>query len=356
MSKILLPTHHFTFEEIQKGQWSEEDPYFRDSLLFCQEWLNGQDTFELMTSGSTGTPKKILVNRLQMEISAKATGSFFGIERRSKIFCCLHTGMIAGKMMLVRGLCWNAEILLVKPQENPLSELKMTETIDFAAMVPMQVKACLEQDLPKLQKIKTLIIGGAPSAPALIEQILEAGLNAYQTYGMTETVSHIALAKIKQAPLVYTVLPGVEIGTDHEQRLWIKAPMAREEILQTNDLVEILNNSQFRWLGRADFTINSGGIKIQPEILESKIQPTLEKPLGGKPFFISGIPDEKLGEKLVLVLESENLGMEFSQKLLQELKNILPKYHIPKAVFYVTPFVRTASGKINRPQTLKNIP
>lgn len=356
MSKILLPTHHFTFEEIQKGQWSEEDPYFKDSLLFCQQWLNGQETFELMTSGSTGTPKKIQVNRLQMEISAKATGSFFGIEQGSMILCCLHTGMIAGKMMLVRGMCWNAEILLVKPQENPLSELEMTETIDFAAMVPMQVKACLEQDLSKLQKMKTLIIGGAPSSPALVEQIVAAGLNAFQTYGMTETVSHIALAKMVQAPLVYSILPGVEIGTDKEQRLWIKAPMAKEDFLQTNDLVELLNDSQFTWLGRADFTINSGGIKIQPEVLESQIQPILEKLLSGKPFFLSGIPDDKLGEKLVLVLESEDLGMEFSLGVLEELKNTLPKYHIPKAVFYVNPFVRTASGKINRPQTLNNIP
>jgi O-succinylbenzoic acid--CoA ligase len=354
MGKIIIENRTYGFDEIKEGNWLENDPYFHQALTFCQLWLKGATVFEMPTSGSTGEPKDIQVNRKQMEISAAATRDFFQIPKGAKMLCCLNIWMVAGKMMLVRAMEWEAELYLVKPSDNPLLELYLE--FDFAAMVPLQVSACLENEktVPVLKKIKHLIIGGAPSSPTLIQNILNSGIRAYQTYGMTETVSHIALAKINREELVYEVLPGVEIGTDQEQRLWIKAPMASHQILQTNDLVKMIDKSHFQWLGRADFTINSGGIKLQPELMEPKIAPAFEAIFGHQHFFLFGKEDERLGQKLVLVIGHEDKDVTKEQLLRNALKNLFNRYHLPKEILYVKEFVKTASGKINRPATFKN--
>lgn len=354
MGKIIIENRTYGFEAIRGGNWSENDPYFHQALTFCQMWLNGAVLFEMPTSGSTGEPKDILVNREQMEISAAATRDFFQIQPGAKLLCCLNVWMVAGKMMLVRAMEWEGELYLVKPSDNPLLDINME--FDFAAMVPLQVSACLEnkKTVPFLKKIKHLIIGGAASSPTLIQKMLSSGIPAYQTYGMTETVSHIALAKITEEELVYEVLPGVEIGTDKEQRLWIKAPMAAHQILQTNDLVKMIGEKHFQWLGRADFTINSGGIKLQPELMEPKMAPAFEAIFGHQHFFLFGKEDERLGQKLVLVIGHKEKDSKKEQLLQEVLKSLFNRYHLPKEILYVREFVKTSSGKINRPATLKN--
>ncbi|MFD2203207.1 AMP-binding protein [Shivajiella indica] len=353
MGKIIIREQEFSFEQIKTGNWSAQDPYFAQALYFCKDWLTGKTEFELSTSGSTGTPKTIQVNRNQMEISAKATRDFFGIEKDAKLLCCLNTEMIAGKMMLVRGMEWEAYIYLIKPQSNPLEELN--QIFDFAAMVPLQVDTCLQNPdtYLKMQQIINLIIGGAPSSRSLLEKIAEMRLNAYQTYGMTETVSHIALAKIEGAELVYKVLPGVQIGVDQSNRLWVKAPMAKENILQTNDVVELLNSQLFKWIGRADFTINSGGIKLQPEILEPKMADAIFPVFGKVDFFLIGKEDEKLGQKTVLVIEHPKDEKKASD-LIIELKKGLERYQVPKEILFNPSFTKTESGKINRIASYKN--
>jgi len=353
MGKIILEINSYTFNQIQQGNWEEEDLYINNALLFCQSWLLGQDSFILQTSGSTGTPKAISLDRRQMEISATATAKFFGTEKHPHLLCCLNTAMIAGKMMLVRALVWDADLYLTKPKENPLEDQWLDVDFDFAAMVPMQAAACLSQvsSKEKLKKTKTLIIGGAPSPSSLLVELVKENINAFQTYGMTETVSHIALAKIGSSNLVYETLPGVVIGTDPEGRLWIEAPMAKEKRLQTNDLVNILDENHFLWLGRNDFTINSGGIKITPEVLEPLIAPFLAKVFGTSAFFLFGKEDQKLGEKLVLVIETDFIKKEKAQELLVSLSGSLEKYQIPKEILSVPEFVKTPSGKINRKAT-----
>jgi O-succinylbenzoic acid--CoA ligase len=355
MGKIILENREYDFEQIKNGHWREDDSYVHQALTFCQQWLKGVQEFELKTSGSTGKPKAIRILRKQMEISAEATKAFFNIDPWSILFCCLNTDLIAGKMMLVRAMEWNADLILTKPKENPLEDLWSDFSIDFAAMVPLQVATCMAKDLSlqKLKNIRNLIIGGAPSSESLRGRIVSEKINAYQTYGMTETVSHIALAPITTDDLLYQVLPGVSIGTDSSGCLWINAPTANEEILETNDLVELLNKSQFKWLGRSDFTINSGGLKIQPELLEPQLLPYITKHFGDISFFICGIKDEKLGQKLVLVLECKDAEANEIKRLKLDLSSNLPKYHVPKEILTIEKFKRTESEKINRLETIK---
>jgi O-succinylbenzoic acid--CoA ligase len=356
MGKIILEKNTYSFDQILNGDWEKEGLYINQALEFCQNWLKGQNSFALQTSGSTGTPKSITVERSQMEISAAATGNFFAIQKHPLLLCCLNTEMIAGKMMLVRAMEWDADLILTKPKENPLEDLWIDAEFDFVAMVPMQVASCLSQDftLQKLKKIKTLVVGGAPSPKSLLEKISKEKISAYQTYGMTETVSHIALAKITGTELVYETLPGVTIGTDTEKKLWIEAPMAKEKRLQTNDLVEILDAKHFTWIGRSDFTINSGGIKIQPEVLEAQMSPLVSMFFGTSSFFLSSLADEKLGQKLILVIESIHPEKQKAQELLHLMERSFHKYQIPKEVIFVKEFVKTLSNKINKSETLKS--
>ncbi|MFD2034812.1 AMP-binding protein [Belliella marina] len=353
MGKLIFKDQIYTFGQIQAGEWQENDPYIVQSLTFCKDWLNGKQEFDMQTSGSTGLPKKLTLYRSQMEISAAATKAFFKIEKGVSLLVCINTEMIGGKMMLVRGLCWHADIHLCLLESNPFNQISPKLNIGFCAMVPLQVEACLAEDFSSkiLSKIGVLIIGGAPASDSLMQKIKSNGINAFQTYGMTETVSHIALAKIDGQELRYQTLPNVTIGTDEEKRLWIEAPMAKEKRLQTNDLVEIVGDGIFRWIGRADFTINSGGIKIQAELLEAEISKYVASVFGNIAYFLFGQEDEKLGQKMVLFLETSASQKHQAQKLLGILKDKMKKYHSPKEVFLIEEFVKTTSGKINRTKT-----
>lgn len=328
--------------------------FAKEALQFCKEWISGKSTFTQQTSGSTGVPKEIQVSRAQMIASAKGTQDFFQTDENTRLLCCLDPRYIAGKMMLVRAMVWDCPIELIEPRSNPLSEVN--EVPDFVAMVPMQVEACLHDrySLEKLKKIKHLIIGGAPISSGLKDQLLKNGIQAYQTYGMTETVSHIALAKITAGELTYRLLPGIEYGLDGRNALWIKSASSNNELVQTNDLVELVAQHSFRWLGRADFVINSGGVKLHPEILEAKAEAAVHSLYPQSAFFFFGQKDEKLGEKLCLLIEAKG-DSENTSKLLIALKKVMGKYEVPKNIFTVSEFSRTPSGKINRLKTIDRL-
>ncbi|GAB3222785.1 AMP-binding protein [Algoriphagus aestuariicola] len=323
------------------------------ALAFCKAWLSGDQTFFQQTSGSTGAPKRIELTRDQMQASATATGAFFKTTSDTRLLCCLSPEYIAGKMMLVRAMVWNCPVWLVEPSGNPLEDLGFIP--DFVAMVPLQVEKSLNnpKSLDILKKVGNLIIGGVQTSELLKKQLAENQILAWQTYGMTETVSHIALAKINDEELLYQVLPGVEIGMDERGALWVKSPMSGTEKIQTNDLVELLSDSSFRWLGRVDFTVNSGGVKLHPELLEKRSETIIQTVFPGSQFFFFGEPDERLGNKLVLVLETEE-NNEKSELLLEKLSEILHPYEIPKRVRFLNSFVMTDSGKINRLKTIES--
>lgn len=358
MGEVIIEDQKFSFKDIQSGRWPEQKSYFESSLLFCREWLNGKKTFELQTSGSTGSPKNIQVHRAQMISSAKATGDFFKIQAYQNLLCCLNTAMIAGKMMLVRGLEWNSKLYLVEPVSNPLMGFPSDQRFTFVPMVPLQLEACLENEKSKklLHQIENLIIGGAPISPSLREKSSVLSNNLYQTYGMTETVSHIALANIKASgQLIYQTLPRVHIRQTSDQRLQIAAPMTQDSWITTNDIVELKSETSFIWKGRTDFTINSGGIKVQPEEVETRIGAAVHRFFPSFRFIIGSRPDAKLGQKIILILEGWEENPHQAENLLFNLKNILPNYQKPKEIYFMASFVETPSGKINRMETVKRL-
>lgn len=307
----------------------EGEPFERSVGSFLLDWFDDNSHIEILTSGTTGLPKTILVEKAAMVNSALATGEFFDLSAGDRTLHCLPTKYIAGKMMFVRGFLLGLDLDFVAPSSNPLEF--NDQKYDFAAMVPLQA----ENALPRLGNIKKLIIGGARIGPALERKLSEVKSDIYETYGMTETVTHIAAKKVGEP--AFSVLPGVTVSYDENDCLVIHAPKVSAEVVTTRDLVELLNENQFLFLGRADNLVNSGGIKLIPELIEEK----LSGKLPGR-YFVAGVPDETLGEKLVLFIEGEK--QEISPDAFQDLD----KYEKPKEIRFIYKFPETESGKILR--------
>jgi o-succinylbenzoate---CoA ligase len=333
----------------------DELPEFAQvAFAFCRDWLAGQEKFTQQTSGSTGAPKLQVLRRTQMEASAAATGAFFGTTTSGNLLCCLNPSYIAGKMMLVRALVWDCPITLVEPSANPL--LGLEEQFSFVALVPLQMEASLadEKSRKLLQSIPHVLIGGAALPHKTQQGIVQQGIRAWQSFGMTETVSHIALAKIGEGDLVYQALPGVAIGINQEHCLWIQSLMSGAEKIQTNDFIELRSKNTFTWLGRADFVVNSGGIKLFPEQLERRIAPLLEETCPGCAYFLFGEKDSRFGEQLVLYVEGA--GEEKKRLALEAgLGQILGKYEVPKKIYFKAAFAYTPTRKINRHATAASL-
>ena len=310
---------------------------------FIREWYNDKEYVTGHTSGSTGTPKTIPLLKKDMLASATLTNDFFGITSQSTLLLCLSPRYIAGKMMIVRALLAEANLLVLPPGGDPLATLD--SVVDFAAMVPLQLEAILSHpgNARKLPMISQLIIGGAAVTPLLERQVSEQSTACYVTYGMTETVSHIALRPLngKQAP--YAALGEVHFETDERGCLVIYAPHLQQYRFVTNDIVHLIDTTHFEWLGRYDHVINSGGIKLSPETIEAKLTDLISQR-----FFITGEADNRLGEKAVLVIEDGPWRNERTAELLAQLKELLPPYEVPKAIRFLPALPMTASGKILR--------
>lgn len=299
---------------------------------FLLEWFNNESFVFVQTSGSTGKPKQIVLQKNAVIASAKATGLFFNLQPKNTALLCLSADYIAGKMMLVRAITSGLHLDYVEPNSNPLENKKY----DFVAMVPMQVANSLEQ----LYLVETLLIGGTKVSYQLAQNILKTNCKAFESYGMTETISHIAIKQIGAKQ--FTVLPNVTISVDDRNCLVIEALELSPDKIITNDIVEILNEVQFVLKGRIDNVINSGGVKIFPEEVEEKLAKYISTS-----FFIASLPDEKFGEKVILVLEGKSF--EVDKAIFSELS----KYQIPKEIVFVDKFVETETNKINRKKTLE---
>ena len=304
---------------------------------FLKNWFSDDSFILVNTSGSTGKPKKIKLQKKQMINSAFATGNYFDLKENTSALLCLSVRYIAGKMMLVRALTLGWHLDVVETNSFPLKEIQ--KEYDFSAMVPLQ----LENSLDKIHFIKKLIVGGGVVSSNLQEKIQSANCNVYATYGMTETITHIAIKKLNNInlkPSFYNVLPNVEIYKDGRSCLVIKALNVSDEIVFTNDIVDLISDTQFNWLGRYDNVINSGGVKLHPEIIEEKLTVIISNR-----FFVTGIPDEKLGKKLVLVVEGQRKEICFSN-------SSLSKFETPKEVYFINEFIETETKKIQRSKTL----
>lgn len=325
---------------------------------FINEWLDDQPTIKAHTSGTTGTPKTILLKKEKMIASALKTGAYFNLQKNDKALLCLSPSYIAGKMMIVRAFVLQLNLIIAEPTGHPLKNLAFEE-IDFAAMVPLQALNSIQNNITIFRKIKTTIIGGGAVNQTLLTLLQKEPNNFYSTYGMTETITHIAVKNLRNRQLQlspknhnkqelspFETLPNVQIKKDPRGCLVINAPDVAEETIITNDLVEIISPTKFRWLGRYDNIINTGGIKVIPE----KIETTLEKYLDRR-FFISSQPDEKLGEKIILIMEGPIFDTKEREALNAFMESHLTKYSIPKTVFFIEKFIETDSGKIKRMAT-----
>ncbi|AKP54136.1 AMP-dependent synthetase and ligase [Cyclobacterium amurskyense] len=350
---ITFGTSSFTFNQILKGDKSQLSPIYEEAFGFCFDWLNGKNDFTLQTSGSTGPPKNITVSRTQLIESAKATKLFFDLKEGCSMLCCLDTSKVAGKMMLVRAMEWGACLRVIPPESNPLKDLK-NEVIDFVAFVPLQVEKMMSSASGKraLEQIHNIIIGGASISPQLREKVACLPGKVFQTYGMTETVSHIALANLKEkGDLKYKALPGVKLKVDEQNRLSIHAAMGGSIWLQTNDVVSLQSDTTFIWKGRSDHVVNSGGVKLYPEEIAQEMSELMSVYFPGKLFFLTGTADESLGQALILVVEGVGNNSN-AVTFLKKARSILPKYHSPKQILFIPKFKVTPSGKIDQLRTL----
>lgn len=312
-----------------------KNPWEKEIMEFLTEWNSTKEYIISKTSGSTGTPKEIELPKQAMKLSAQMTGEFFELRRGDSALLCLPVGFIAGKMMVVRAAELKLKLYCIEPTSK--ITLDFTEKIDFAPLTPMQVENSFEE----LNKIKILLIGGAPLADSTREKLLKFPTKSFESYGMTETITHIGLKEISEE--FFTVLEKIEIRQDERKCLVIQTPYFEEEII-TNDIVEIKNQKRFKWLGRFDNVINSGGIKLFPEQIEKKLKPFIESE-----FIITSVPDEKLGQKLILIIE----GVKNSELNIQN--STLTKFEMPKEIFYLNEFPRTESGKIKRAEVVELI-
>lgn len=341
------------FNVLKINQLESKNEFEKKVIFFLEDWFSASETVRVQTSGSTGTPKIFEIEKEKMLSSAKMTCDFLDLKQGNSAFLCLPVEYISGKMMVVRSIERKLKLYIGNPSVKPLENLE--EKIDFCAMTPLQV----ENSLNKIHLIKNLIIGGASVSESLktkISQTLKLSnpqTFIYETYGMSETLSHIALKEIYPNDEEYfKVFDGIDISVDERGCLKINAPKLNSEILQTNDLVEIKDKNEFRFLGRIDNVINSGGAKIFPEELEALVK----KHIPNEVVFI-GIPDEVLGQKLVLVIENRELGIENQEDLKSIIYNLKFKksFHKPKDIIFVDEIPRTPNGKVNRLELLKNI-
>jgi len=320
----------------------------RELYTFLKEWFSPSDFIEARTSGSTGTPQTIRLPKTTMQRSAGRTIEYFGLQTGNRILLSLPCRFIAGKMMVVRAIIGQMDLITVDPSSD--FDLLIDETFDFGAMVPNQVFKLLEspKGQAKIENIRNLLIGGS-SIPANLEtQIIQLTNRVVSTYGMTETASHIAIRELsgEYRSDIYRCLQGISVETGLNDCLQIH-DFELTEPIHTKDIAEIISPKSFRILGRIDDVIISGGIKYWPE----KIEKTLLSAIHER-FVISSLPDEKLGEKLVLVIEGKSTDIDFLNKKMTET---LPSFDRPKAIYFLEKLPETPNGKLKRNEIKETI-
>lgn len=313
---------------------------------FINQWQSPSPTLLVHTSGSTGKPKPMLVEKRRMEASARITCSFLGLKRGDSALLCMPLDYIAGKMMVVRAIVWGLQLIDIPPCGHPLSQIDTPPV--FAAMVPMQVYNSMQDDdeRQKLWQIKHLIIGGGAISDEMAAELRLHPNAVWSTYGMTETLSHIALRRLSgpQASEWYEPFDGVNVSINADGCLVIDAPTVCALPLTTNDIAEIAaDGRRFRIRGRKDNVICSGGIKLQIEEMEAKLRPYINVP-----FLISKRSDPKFGETVVMIAETNDI-----ESLKTICKERLNKYEQPHKYIAVDSIPTTETGKPARAKAME---
>ncbi len=314
--------------------------------VFFLEWLSSANYVIVSSSGSTGPAKTLRIHKNHMVNSALATGEFLNLQENQRALLCLSCDFIAGKMMLVRAMVLGLDLYCYPPTSKPIH--KNTSTFQFSALVPLQLKNSLEN----LRQLGITLVGGASVSPVLQKQLAQLTGEIYETYGMTETVTHIAMRRLasleQDGDTYFKTLPHVEVEADKNSCLIIHAPYITDKTIYTKDIVEIIDKTTFKWLGRIDNVVNSGGIKLYPEQLEQRLSGFLPNR-----FFFIGMPDPILGEKLVMLVEGDLDEEELKNKI--KKSKLLGVYERPKQIKKIPKFIETGSGKIDRIKTSANL-
>lgn len=322
--------------------WRQGKAGFAAELAdFLETWFSAGTSVELRTSGSTGVPQCIMAAKAAMRASAALSCRIFGLSRGDSALLCLPLRYIAGKMMVVRALVAGLHLRLVEPGSTPLASL--SGRVDFAPLIPMQATRTLAEPdgADRLAQIGTLLLGGG-----FVDASLEAALQplpcrAFASYGMTETLSHVALRALNgpQRSDFYTPLPGVSVSGSPEGTLCLSLPHLGIAGMETNDYAELRPDGSFRILGRRDAVINSGGVKIQAEAVEAPLREAT-----GLSLLVLPAPHPVLGQCVALVWE----GDLSAQPALSRAMEALPRYHRPLLVRHVQAIPRTGTGKLSR--------
>ena len=336
---IKLDGHLVEVSELLKQTTIKAD-WAKDWLEFLKEWYNSSDLIEVKTSGSTGKPKSIQLRKEFVAASARRTLAFFELEENDKVLHCLPSRFIAGRLMTVRALIGKLDLKIV----NPATDFKFLneESFKFAAVVPNQMIKLLNPQLAT-RNLQLVLIGGSSILKSLQEKLQYVPFQCYSSYGMTETATHIALRKINgtDASDYYQCLDDIRVELLEDNCLHIHMP-SMERSIKTNDIAKLKDNKTFKVLGRADHVIISGGIKYFPEEIEKKLEKSIKLP-----FYISSLPDDKLGQQIVIYVEATE-----TPQLLDLLKLILAdnlsKYERPRQIIFENEFNRTPTGKLIR--------
>lgn len=315
-----------------------ETEFEQQVFAFCESWKAGQTEFTFHTSGSTGDPKPTLISRERLYLSAQLTGDWLKLAKGDVALLSLPPTYIAGAMVLVRALVHDLALILIEPCQNPLSQLPATD-IHLASFVPTQWATMVESNVQLsdyFQRAKGVLLGGA-SVPDSLRK--DYGFPVYETYGMTETVSHIAFRTWNQT--YFQTLPGIQIAQNDENCLLISAGVTENKWIETRDIVQMQAPGQFTLTGRLDRVINSGGIKLQPEKIEAVYRAMTTLPL-----FVAGIPDAFWGSKLVMFVETAET-VSFDVEV-----DLLASYEIPKEIICLPTFINTTSAKIDTAKTV----
>lgn len=356
MDRVWLNGRWLTWQEAEAGFRGASE--FENQLVaFWQQWRSGAEHFIFHTSGSTGTPRPISFTRDQMILSARASARALNLTPQQRALLCLPLDFVAGKMMMVRALVNGLTLVAVEPVAQPLNLLPDELLPHFAAFVPNQIPHLLtEPTRSRAAKINTVIIGGAALPQPLQLEVAKFPDGWYATYGMTETLTHIALQRLSgpHREPCFHCLPDVSVHLDERGCLVVSTPLHKQPVI-TNDIARVHTPTEFEILGRLDNVINSGGIKIAPEAIEQELAPLMSDRLPGRSYFVGGVKHDTLGQTLVLLIEGEQVADEILNSLEEDLKNRIPGIHRPKKIYFVRSFARTHAQKIQRDETLKMI-
>lgn len=348
MNSMLIDFENLDLDSLHKEY--KEDSYFSSVLDFLNDYFL-QGLFHSYSSGSTGSPKEIIIERKRADESAQISNRYFGINETSHIVACLDIKFIGSKLLLIRANLTKAKVIVLKPSLDFYNYLTK-DRYDFISLTTIHVAHILDTNPSILNKFKKCLIGASSVSHSLEKRINVANLSTifYESFGMTETLSHIAIRNISSGERSFHVLEGYRITLTKDFCLCVEHPIVLPEKIITNDIVEILNSKEFLWKGRKDNVINSSGIKINPEYLENLFSQYLPFK-----FILAGTPEESLGQQLILVREIDDKPLSA-----EEIKTLIKKsgvksYYIPKDYYYSEHWTETPSYKPVREKILDKI-